>query len=564
MKKGLFTFILLVTHIFLFSQTQKEIDVYKSKFFLYPNIGTDSALFYIGKIFTSKNNSDLAFAYTAKRHLLTITGKNNDDKAYLSKINFFLKKMQEKKPNYLELSHVYNILGSTELANQKYNEALGYFIKAEFFAENNNDIKQTIKIKGNVARIKVELEQTDEAITDIKEILSLLDKNKKLYEKENFDIIYNNNLLNLGYSYTNKFISTKKEEYLDNALNSFKPILKSSKNKALIADVYLKMGTLYAHNKKDIISSEYYKKSLQIFDSLQMIDKVLNVKYNLALNDYRLNKLQSSKKYFLQLSQSYQKDTVKNIDYILSQDYLSKIYLKEKNIDSSEYYSNLFIELYEKNSEKEKQNIKFLYKELNEKDLKTKISEMKNQNSHSLNNRMLIIIVFGFIIIFIITYSVFQFRKKKILEQKLDDLVQNVENNGCVQLPDEEDVKKFYTISSEKEVEIIQKLLELEKKQYYLKPEFNQAYAAKKLNSNTAYLSQAMNNYMKKTFSEYTNELRINFILKELSENKKIRGYTTQALAEMIGYKNGNSFARSFKEKTGVTPFQYIDKLNKE
>jgi AraC-like DNA-binding protein/tetratricopeptide (TPR) repeat protein len=564
MIKGLFTLILLITNIFLFSQTQKEIDLYKSKFFLYPNIGTDSALFYVNKIFTSKNNNDLAFAYTAKRHLLTITGKINDEKNYLSKLKFHLKKIKENKTNYLELSQVYNILGSTELINQKYNDALDYFIKAEFFAENNNDTKQVIKVKGNIARIKLELKQTDEAITDIKKVLALLDKNKEWYEKENFDIVYNNNLLNLGYSYTNKFISTKKKEYFDNALINFDQILKSSKNKALIADVYLKMGTLYAHHKKDAISSNYYRKSLKIFDSLQIMDKALNVKYNLALNEYRLNNLQRSKKYFLQLSKYYQNDTIKNIDYIISQDYLSKIYLKEKNIDSSEYYSNLFINLYDKNGEKEKENIKFLYKELNERDLKTKISEIKKQNAYSLNKRMLIIIVFGVFIIFIIFFSVLQFRKKKVLEKQLIELINRVKNDKYVELPNEQETKNFSTISSEKEAEIIQKLLELEKKQYYLKSEFNQAFAAKKLSTNTAYLSQAINNYMKKTFSEYSNELRINFILKELSENKKIRGYTTQALAEMIGYKNGNSFARSFKEKTGVTPFQYIDKLNKE
>ena len=298
MKRNIFTIILLFFYVFAFSQAQKEIDLYKSKFFLYPKIGTDSSLIYVNKIFTSKNNVDLAFAYAAKRHLLTITGKNNDEKKYLSKISFYLKRIDEVKPNYSELSRIYNIMGSTELINLKYNIALDYFIKAEYFAENSNDIKQIIKVKGNIARIKMELKQTDEAITDINQLLLLINKNKRLYEEENFNIIYNNNELNLGCSYTNKFISTKNREYSEKALVSFNKILKSSKNKALIADVYLKIGTLYAYNKKDVISSGYYKKSLKMFDSLKIKDKALNVKYNLALNDYRLNNLKSSKKYF--------------------------------------------------------------------------------------------------------------------------------------------------------------------------------------------------------------------------------------------------------------------------
>jgi len=564
-RKRFITFLFLISAILIFPQTQKEIEIYKSKFFLYPNIGTDSALIYTNKVFASKKDIDLAFSYTAKRHLLTITGKNNNDDEYVSKINFYLKKVPEIQQNYTDLSNIYNILGITAKANEQYDKALKEFLKADYFARKNNDIKQAIKIKGNIASIKLELKQTNEGIADLQEVLSLMEKNKNLYPKENFEIIYNNNISNLGHLYSDKFISdhTKNKIYFDRALTEFNRVLKTSKNKILIAETYLRLGTLYVYKNNRLKSSDYYHESLRIFDSLQLRNKALNVRYNIAVNDYELNKIQNSKKQFIRLSKLYEKDSIINSDYIFVQDYLSKIYLNEKNIDSAAYYSDLFVSLYERNSEKEKQNITQLYKDLNKKDLETEIDKIKKQNRGTLTTWLLVTFILGFIIIGVISYSVFQFRKKKNLERQLDDLVQKVKaDKDQPTLNDKE--KNLYTISNEKEAEIIEKLLLLEKKEHYLKPEFSQAYVAKKLGTNTAYLSQAINNYMKKTFSEYSNELRIHYILKELSENKKIRGYTTQALAEMIGYKNGNSFARSFKEKTGVTPFQYIDKLNQE
>ena len=43
----------------------------------------------------------------------------------------------------------------------------------------------------------------------------------------------------------------------------------------------------------------------------------------------------------------------------------------------------------------------------------------------------------------------------------------------------------------------------------------------------------------------------------------KFRKYTVQALGEEIGYTNGSSFSRSFKNYLGKTPKDYINSLKK-
>ncbi len=113
-------------------------------------------------------------------------------------------------------------------------------------------------------------------------------------------------------------------------------------------------------------------------------------------------------------------------------------------------------------------------------------------------------------------------------------------------------------ISQENENEIIQKLEQLIEKKQFLNPNFTQQFVAKKIKTNTAYLSYVVNKYYEQSFSSYLNDLRIKYIIDEIEANPKFREYTTQAIAESAGFKNADSFTISFKKKTGLTPFQYI------
>jgi len=42
-----------------------------------------------------------------------------------------------------------------------------------------------------------------------------------------------------------------------------------------------------------------------------------------------------------------------------------------------------------------------------------------------------------------------------------------------------------------------------------------------------------------------------------MKNNTKYREYSTQAIAESVGFKNAVSFTKSFSKKTGYTPYQY-------
>ncbi|WP_083380501.1 helix-turn-helix domain-containing protein [Flavobacterium frigoris] len=84
------------------------------------------------------------------------------------------------------------------------------------------------------------------------------------------------------------------------------------------------------------------------------------------------------------------------------------------------------------------------------------------------------------------------------------------------------------------------------------------------MKTNTYYLSGVVNNYYNKSFSEYLNELRINDAIGVMISNATYRKYSTQAIAESVGFKNAVSFTKSFNKRKGVTPVKFIKGLEKD
>jgi len=87
------------------------------------------------------------------------------------------------------------------------------------------------------------------------------------------------------------------------------------------------------------------------------------------------------------------------------------------------------------------------------------------------------------------------------------------------------------------------------------------ANLAKNLKTNTAYLSDVINSHKGKNFAAYLNDLRIDYALKQLVQDKKICSYKLSAIAEELGYNTEQSFSIAFKKKTGTTLTIYIKEI---
>jgi AraC-like DNA-binding protein len=116
---------------------------------------------------------------------------------------------------------------------------------------------------------------------------------------------------------------------------------------------------------------------------------------------------------------------------------------------------------------------------------------------------------------------------------------------------------------NDKEVQrIIKKINELEDMGYYLKHDCTLANLAKKLKTNTTYLSKIFNSYYQKKFNTYINDLRINYVIEKIKNDTQFRKYTIKSLANEVGFKSKESFNAAFKKRTGVLPSALIKKLS--
>ena len=122
--------------------------------------------------------------------------------------------------------------------------------------------------------------------------------------------------------------------------------------------------------------------------------------------------------------------------------------------------------------------------------------------------------------------------------------------------------KKQLNISANIIESVLKQLDVFETTQAYLKPNITLNVLAKFTNTNTKYLSNIINTQKDKNFNNYINDLRIEYVIKQLNANSVFRNYTIKAIANEIGFSNTESFTKAFYKNTGVKVSYFIKKLN--
>ncbi|MGY5355573.1 helix-turn-helix domain-containing protein [Wenyingzhuangia sp. IMCC45467] len=100
----------------------------------------------------------------------------------------------------------------------------------------------------------------------------------------------------------------------------------------------------------------------------------------------------------------------------------------------------------------------------------------------------------------------------------------------------------------------------LNQNKLYLKPDYTIFELSKDLQLSQRLVSDSINQVMGKNFSDLMNDFRIEeskIILLEKSKD-----LTIDAIAELSGFKSRATFYRVFKDKTNLTPAQYVKTLN--
>ncbi|WP_103072321.1 helix-turn-helix domain-containing protein [Aquimarina sediminis] len=188
------------------------------------------------------------------------------------------------------------------------------------------------------------------------------------------------------------------------------------------------------------------------------------------------------------------------------------------------------------------------------------IKSMSNQNSTYKS------FIVGLLIVLTIVSLLFiyQYRKKKLYHLRFENLLKK-KNSILIEKKDYTNISTTTSndigIPPELVKTILNKLHKFEENLDFTKQNITTNTLAKEFNTNSKYLSKIINTHRQKSFTQYINDLRVEYVMKKLRIDSKFQNYTIKAIAKEIGFSNTQSFSTYFYKKNGIYPSFFIKEL---
>ncbi|MDV3887618.1 hypothetical protein CMT90_11815 [Elizabethkingia anophelis] len=495
--------------------------------------------------------------------------KSGEDISYIDSI-----KTTMKDNNVNNLSYGYFKCGDIYYNTRDYRRSLSSYLSALEYAKKSEDKKSVVLIKNAIGDIKYTTNDYEEALNIFRQNYDYI----KTKEKQD-----PNNYLSILFSLTNTYNATKKYDsaYMYGNIGKSKCLLYDKKYYFKMFDLSVHISEYYLGNYNKSITGlknniEFFKKNS--INNLQVSYMYLSMNYKI-LNDkdrylYYFNKLDSLQK------------VTNHTDKILIELYEKSLnYYKEiGNKDEQLYLVNRLIDL-NKTIYESKYNFS---KEIHQKYDTPELIEEKEKLISDLKVRNTLLYWWlggGLLLLFLFIYlysinrkkmKLYKLHAQKLINIRKDD--QNILKSTIIesenQLPITIDKPSFQkpeqnidSIESKTQIPtsvkqaIIIKLQNFENEKKFTAQNITLYSLARDFETNRDYLSKMINELKEKNFSQYLNELRINFAIEELKDNRKLRLKTIAAIASDMGFSNAESFTRAFKYVTGTLPSYYIKAL---
>ncbi len=447
----------------------------------------------------------------------------------------------------------------------KYSDALDHFITAQKLAKDKNK-DQYFYVKKLIGILKTATGENEEALPLFIEYYQ--------YEKNKIDDNRGDTKNYIGsiFSLSNSY--SKNEDYHKSKFYSDLGLRESKKYNDYTYYTYFILS--------DGISNFYLKKYKEAIKRFLSVEKELlkNKDYeNLAISYYFLGKTydqtQREKEainYFLKtdsLSFALNKFLPVTRD---GYERLIDYYKKEDNqVEQLKYINHLFYA-----DSVMAHNNKYIAKDIYKKydtplllqDKELLINKLANKN-----NSLQWFLILSSLLVLVLLVIFFRTRKRlRRYQKQAVILLENVEieNSNKVRTVESENrlnnnnQKNKSTLSEENYHDIKTKIIQFESSKGFIQNNLTLVKLAEDLDTNRDYLSKFINEEKGKNFSQYLNELRINYILLELKNDKKLRKYTISAIASEVGFSNSETFSNAFKRTTGTLPSFYIKLLEKD
>ena len=444
--------------------------------------------------------------------------------------------------------------------HSKFIKAIDALVLAEKYAEINQNLIQEHQIQYMIGLLKIQLGEYKEGIDIFRKIDLFYESISQQDTYSSFDHI--NTIFGLAYGYSllkeydSSHESNKKAIGLIKNYNDyyFYPDLLIS---SAITHYYRKeyRSSLDSISKyKEITQGKKKKAPVEIMSKI-FLGHILKDKYrtNEALVQYKeADSLIFSFQYF-------------NPDIRPMYENLLKILKEEDDLKSQLHYMNRLIKV-DSTLRKTYQNTSYSLNTkystpilLNEKQKIIKLIENKYQRT----TYVVIIVISLLLILTILWYRSFQ--KNRFYQRRFEELVQkDLKIEKKLSNDQNTKISSSHELSSYVETDILMKLNEFEHEKEFLNSDLSINILSKRFETNTKYLSIVINNIKNKTFQNYINDLRIDYIIDRLKNDEKLRQYKIAYLAKECGFNTPQAFSISFKKRTKLNPSYFIKSLNKQ
>lgn len=514
----------------------------------------ETSLHYIYKAKKEANNEQLAEGYI----FLHFSEKLPIALKYLDSLAVVSKKLPK---NNLYPARVYLLKGNLYFKNDYQKEALSNYLKGLQFAKESQNERQIAFGEIQIAYLNNYVGKSAEAVKVLNKYLyhsDILKAPEKQELKLNLADIYmdvdkidsaktlidsgmetipndrNSRMFNSYLSLLARYqIKTKNYKKAIENLNESKKFFNDEKNQREINYTLLYLGEAYSglNDKKKAV--EIYSKIDSLVEKTNYTFPELREVYPFIIDYYKQNNNKEKQLYYIERFLKVDKMLDSDFRYISRE--IPRLYDRPKLLEEKEILQN----------EMERKKIIFY----------------------------LAVFFLSFIILALIYYYDKMKKQKNIHQEKAKELVQSLERinaekkyiNTFVEIKEakENSKKDGQTVPDETKNMIIKGLERFADEKQFLKKKQTLQSVAKNLDTNSAYLSEVINTYKNKNFSTYLNDLRIEFAIQKLAEDKKLRSYTIAAIAEELGYNNEQAFSLAFKKTTGTTVSTYIKEINK-
>lgn len=496
------------------------------------------------------DDSKIAKSYMLLGNLENYNENYNEALKYIDTCISYSKKLKENKISlfaYKVKGNIYSKLGD-------YTNSISYHLKVDSIAKQTKDTLQQMRSNHNIGIIKERIGNIEEAIAIFLDNLNKLEATPSLYN----EILHINTLISLTATHIET--DPKKAIFYNNQV---KELSEKSNDIDALSYHYMFEGKIAYHQKQH----EKALNSFHIADSI--IVSSLNNKGNLFII-YRLkgkilfeqNKCEEAINILEKAKELYTNKGYQHFELLEIFTLLAKCYSKTNQKDKALENFNLGSSFYEKNDHIKinvSKKIKEKYEIANFKD---EIERLTHTLQKDQKTNTLLKVTGGFLSVFLIVFITLYLRSKYTNKRKFGRLLEHINTLEKQQHEViESQSKTSNIISNEKVTTLLKNLEKFENNHEFLNSKTSLSFVAKKLNSNTSYVSKIINEYKGKSFINYITELRINYALQRIKNDKVFRSYSIKGIAEELGFKSEGSFSRAFKQHTGIYPSYFIKNI---